>query len=348
MDVGLQCTLSGFDKEQKSFFNKLEDRIIESQKHLFLKTEKIIKSQSDLIKSQNEKIGKLNKLVEVHNETIGTLDARLEIIYRFLNKEIKDLEGKLWVKLDSLLNFITHQFYFVNNYSIPEALSPITKSLTDIKRNTLLDKEGLASSGINGDIEEDINCNLVSEAIVDMDGASEVKTVKQTGGEFSIDTGVSVDKVSEDCSCESSTDSGEISNNTNHSGLNFICKNLGLSNDLDSSKSSFAEVQDPGSAELLTNDLGQLPVPRGPARLRRRERRAADRAEEVCAANENQTNLKRKVKETDSLDVASESIEDGEILDDDIGSTSPVPYGRIYVRTKGIFKDEVLQSKKWK
>ena len=69
MDVGIQCTRSGFDKEQKSFFNKLEDRIIESQKkHLFSKTEKIIKSQSDLIKSQNEKIVKLNKLVEDHTK----------------------------------------------------------------------------------------------------------------------------------------------------------------------------------------------------------------------------------------------------------------------------------------
>merc|ERR1719318_291142 len=126
----------------------------------------------------------------------------------------------------------------------------------------------------------------------------------------STDTNVSFDKLSDDNSGEGSgepyRDGGEISNNADNSGLDFICKRLGLSSDL-YSKSSFLKVQDPGQT------------------------------------TQRKTNLKRKVKETDGCDKVNESIEDGEILDDERAHI-----GRIYVRTTGILKDEVLQSKKRK
>ena len=136
MEVGVQCNLWS---DQRSLLVRIEDRIIESQKNLFSKTEK-------MFKSQNEKIVKLTKLVDVQNETIGTLDARLEIIYRFLNKEIKDMEKRLMASFDTTNTSFTNQFV----HSLPYALRPAMEALAKIhnKIDVLCSRETVDKSGL--------------------------------------------------------------------------------------------------------------------------------------------------------------------------------------------------------
>jgi len=351
MDEGVQCSCTGFSNEQKDFFGKLEDRIIESQKQMFVETGKIIESQSkmiksqselmksqnekldeiksqsamiesqrDMIKSQNDMIAKLNKQVEVHSETIGTLDARLEIIYRFLNKEIKDLEGKMWVKLDSIVSFLAHQFYFSNNHSLPQALIPILGSLTDI-RHSLQIISGQENSGRNlvaASEEVVTNNNSLSEAVLnDID----IEDVIKPGGDEITVIGVKQPFPSRNLPnhCEISHEHPEECISDDSAQNTVKSRNPGL----------------PSGSKLLIQSSGIQNTP----------------GLDMQSLIERQTNLKRKLNESqeqkEGCDNVNVSIEEGEILDEGIDVPRP-PIGRISVRTTGIFKDVTMEPKRKK
>jgi len=353
MDEGVQCSCTGFSNEQKDFFSKLEDRIIESQKQMFVETGKIIESQSkmiksqselmksqdekldeiksqsamiesqrDMIKSQNDMIAKLNKQVEVHSETIGTLDARLEIIYRFLNKEIKDLEGKMWVKLDSIVSFLAHQFYFSNNHSLPQALIPILGSLTDIRQRLQIisGKENLGRNIVAASEEVVTNNNSLSEAVPnDID----IEDVIKPGGDEITVIGVKQPFCSRNLTnhCEISREPPEecISDDSAQNTVKSLNPGPGL----------------PGGSKLLIQSSGIQNTP----------------GLDMQSLIERQTNLKRKLNETqgqkEGCDNVNVSIEEGEILDEGIDVPRP-PIGRISVRTTGIFKDVTMKPKRKK
>jgi len=126
MDTGTQ----NYESFERSLLSKMKDSILDGQRHYFHKVEKLIKAQNDVIKSQNEKMDKLSKTVKSQCEAIGTLDARLEIIYKFINRDLKDMESRTMSKLDAHSASMTNQFV----YSMPFALTPVTMALADIKK----------------------------------------------------------------------------------------------------------------------------------------------------------------------------------------------------------------------
>jgi len=126
MDTGTQ----NYESFERSLLSKMKDSILDGQRHYFHKVEKLIKAQNDVIKSQNEKMDKLSKTVKSQCEAIGTLDARLEIIYKFINRDLKDMEARTMSKLDAHSASMTNQFV----YSMPFALTPVTMALADIKK----------------------------------------------------------------------------------------------------------------------------------------------------------------------------------------------------------------------
>ena len=109
-------------------------------------------------------------------------------------------------------------------------------------------------------------------------------------------------------------------NDSEHAGLKFIFKSLGL----------------PCETNQVCGNVDQV--------------------EEVNKVNEimekEEANPKRKIEDVVDVNEAKTfveggDLEDGEILDDELG-TPVVPIGRVTVRTTGIFKNEVMQSKKRK
>ena len=321
MEVGVQCSLGA---DQRNSLIRLEDRIIESQKHLFLKTDKILKSQ-------NEKIVKLTKLVDAQNETIGTLDARLEIIYRFLNKEIKDMEGRMMTKLDTISTSFTNQFV----YSLPYALGPamvvldsIQKQIDGICNREVLDSSNTAASDFDNTYSEardPPNENIVRTVAVDLDG--EIGDAITPEQEDLIVLKSIINKPSNiDISVETKyaevrdepPDVTETFNNNDSelAGLNFIYKSLGL----------------PCETNQVCGNIDQD--------------EELNKVDEILEKEE--AKLKRKHDDVDEeVSVVGGDLEDGEILDDEQG-TPVVPIGRVTVRTSGILKDEVMQSKKRK
>jgi len=299
---------------------RLEDRIIESQKRLFIKTDQILRSQ-------NEKIVKLIKLVETQNETIGTLDARLEIIYRFLNKEIKDMEGRMGSKLDTISTSFTNQFV----YSLPYALGPTMMALTSIEKQIeglsnkeVLDKTAVSDFGNTCEAydppSEDIVRNVAVEHNTDSGGVCEdlfvLKSIvnKPSNIEINVETKYAEDR-------DEPPDETETFNNNDseHAGLNFIFKSLGLPCD---------------ASHVIGNVVDTEEV---------------NKVDEIMEKGE--CNPKRKHEDVVDIDeivdsIEGEDLEDGEILDEQI--LPVVPIGRVTVRTTGILKDEVMQSKKRK
>ena len=126
MDTGTQCHVSS---NEKSLFSKYKESIFDGQRHYFHKVEQLIQAQNVIIKSQNEKMDKLSQTISSQCEAIGTLDARLEIIYKFLNRDLKDMESRIMSKLDAQSASMMNQFV----YSMPFALTPVTIALADIK-----------------------------------------------------------------------------------------------------------------------------------------------------------------------------------------------------------------------
>jgi len=324
MEVGVQCNLWS---DQRSLLVRIEDRIIESQKNLFSKTEK-------MFKSQNEKIVKLTKLVDVQNETIGTLDARLEIIYRFLNKEIKDMEKRLMASFDTTNTSFTNQFV----HSLPYALRPAMEALAKIqnKIEVLCSRETLDKSDLPAS-ELDIACSDTHDPVSDghdvpTDPVSEISENNNQVQEFvekrddlsalKSEENDPIDEILEVNSnvvteCESS-----INNNL---GLKFILNSLGLPG------------TEPVTDEVKVKEKNKTSVSKIDHKnlKRKHEEDSCDSVPKEEAAN--------TVIET----IESPDLEDGEIVDDDQEITV-VPIGRVTVRTSGIFKDETRPKKKRK
>jgi len=318
----VQCSVGS---DQRSSLARLEERIIDSQKHLFLKTDKILKAQ-------NDKIMKLTKLVDAQNETIGTLDARLEIIYRFLNKEIKDMEGRMMTKLDTISTSFTNQFV----YSLPYALGPAMGALASIQKQvdvlckgealnstTASDFDNTCSEALDPQSEDNVR-NVVVDPNSEVGGAHVperedlivIKSIVNQPANIDINVETKYAEVRDE-----SPDKTENLNNNNseHAGLKFIYKSLGL----------------PCETNHVSGNLDQD--------------KEVIKVDEIMRKDE--ANHKRKhgdlVDVNEVVDIVEgEDLEDGEILDDE--QISPVvPIGRVTVRT-GIFKDEVMKSKKRK
>ena len=324
MEVGVQCNLWS---DQRSLLVRIEDRIIESQKNLFSKTEK-------MFKSQNEKIVKLTKLVDVQNETIGTLDARLEIIYRFLNKEIKDMEKRLMASFDTTNTSFTNQFV----HSLPYALRPAMEALAKIhnKIEVLCSRETLDKSGLPAS-ELDIACSDTHDPVSDghdvpTDPVSQISENNYQVQEFveerddlSALKSEENDPIDEILEVNSNIVTERESSINNNSGLKFILNSLGLPG------------TEPVTDEVKVKEKNKTSVSKIDHKnlKRKHEEDSCDSVPKEEAAN--------TVIET----IESPDLEDGEIVDDD-QEVTVVPIGRVTVRTSGIFKDETRPKKKRK
>jgi len=331
MEVGVQCNLWS---DQRSLLVRIEDRIIESQKNLFSKTEK-------MFKSQNEKIVKLTKLVDVQNETIGTLDARLEIIYRFLNKEIKDMEKRLMASFDTTNTSFTNQFV----HSLPYALRPAMEALAKIqnKIEVLCSRETLDKSDLPAS-ELDIACSDTHDPVSDghdvpTDPVSEISENNNQVQEFveerddlsalKSEENDPIDEILEVNSNivteRESSINNESGSSSHNSGLKFILNSLGLPG------------TEPVTDEVKVKEKNKTSVSKIDHKnlKRKHEEDSCDSVPKEEAAN--------TVIET----IESPDLEDGEIVDDDQEITV-VPIGRVTVRTSGIFKDETRPKKKRK
>eukprot|EP00092_Neocalanus_flemingeri_P024796 GFUD01026886.1.p1 GENE.GFUD01026886.1~~GFUD01026886.1.p1 ORF type:complete len:351 (-),score=94.42 GFUD01026886.1:165-1217(-) len=341
MDEGVQCNLlSG----QRSLLVRLEDRIIENQINLFAKTEK-------LFKSQNEKIVKLTKLVDAQSETIGTLDARLEIIYRFLNKEIKDMEGRVLASLDTISASFTNQLV----YSFPYALSPLMAAMANIQKKVDFiycsdaDNSNLASS------EHDIACSDARDPVIG-DLGPDVGTVRELS-EIVLPDYEYMEGSDDLCVLKSEVSDEIMEVNSNLVAKQYAMKEVSSNNNNDSGSSS----QGSSGLKFILKSLG-LPgkVPASDIPVEDIKTLVEDKASDASKDHKEIVKTKRKSVEDDddsvkniefdqieAQNIAKEDLEEGEILEDDQEVTI-VPIGRITVKTSGIFKEETRPIKKRK
>jgi len=345
MDVEVQCNLWS---DQRSILLRLENRIIESQKHLFLKTEKIIKSQ-------NEKIVKLTKLVDDQSERIGTFDARLEIVYRFLNKEMKDMEGRILSSMETMSSSFTNQLV----YSFPYALSPAMTALGHIVQNIEFlchradpDKSNLAASDVdvvhsdpvnNSEAQDNIVTDPISEVsemdlnieyAENSDNTLHVKSEESTLDDKTLEVNSNIVPIMQIPSNNIiSKNNGIATSNASSSGLNFILRSLGLpGNELIGNKNNLVMKTD--SAIAQEKNLKRKMV-------------KCENIQDACNSGGSRSFGKIKVKSAHAPLINDVDLEDGEILDDE-QEVTVVPIGRVTVKTSGLFKDEVIQRKKQK
>jgi len=171
MNTGTQYYNESFER---SLLSKMKDSILDGQRHYFHKVEKLIQAQNVVIKSQNEKMDKLSKTIKSQCEAIGTLDARLEIIYKFINRDLKDMEARTMSKLDAHSASMTNQFV----YSMPFALTPVTMALADIKKV-------IGSFRNSEEVCEDVSPHETNDGNDDMVGQSQEDV--STGGLINCD-----------------------------------------------------------------------------------------------------------------------------------------------------------------
>jgi len=345
MDVEVQCNLWS---DQRSILLRLENRIIESQKHLFLKTEKIIKSQ-------NEKIVKLTKLVDDQSERIGTFDARLEIVYRFLNKEMKDMEGRILSSMETMSSSFTNQLV----YSFPYALSPAMTALGHIVQNVEIlcnradpDRSNLAASDVdvvhsdpanNSEAQDNIVSDPISE-VSEMDlnieyaesnnNTMHVKSEESTLDDEKSEAKSNIMPMQIPSNTIISNNNEIATSNGSSSGLNFIMRSLGL----------------PGNESICNKDE-HIAMKTDSAiaqekNLKRKMVKCVNK-QDACDSGGSRSVGKVELDSAHAPQINDVDLEDGEILDDE-QEVPVVPIGRVTVKTSGLFKDEVIQRKKQK
>jgi len=311
MDTGTQ----NYESFERSLLSKMKDSILDGQRHYFHKVEKLIKAQNDVIKSQNEKMDKLSKTVKSQCEAIGTLDARLEIIYKFINRDLKDMEARTMSKLDAHSASMTNQFV----YSMPFALTPVTMALADIKKIVVSFRK---ADGVG----EDVSSQETNNGTYDKVGQSQE--------DFSTDGLLNFDLLFPN-HAEPVPDESLIPQSTN---IQISVKDSSADQNLLTNLSNIPSTKDSSADQILLTNLSNISSTRSSSLdVSIKEETldmAIDIAEKLLVENDTENSSDSKVE--------NNSLEEGEISE-----ASKDVVGKVRVRTQGLFKmdDEPISKK---